>query len=105
MSSYENINLNWTTYQIFKKQDSFKGCLPGKRGWQWCNVKVCSWLLQESKNCNKAVDTYAHALQFVPNCFKTQNICNKAVDTHASAMQLVPDWCKTQRMCGKVVFK
>ena len=50
--------------------------------------------------CNKAVGTYAHALQFIPSCNKTPKMCN-----NAAAMQLVPDWCKTQPMCGKFVSK
>ena len=29
--------------------------------------------------CNKATDNYSHALEFVPECFKTQNMCDKAV--------------------------
>ena len=41
--------------------------------------------------CDKAVDNYAHALQFVPNCYKIQKMCNKSVDTHASAMQFLLD--------------
>ena len=31
------------------------------------------------KKCNKAADNYAHALEFVPDCYKTQKIDNKAV--------------------------
>ena len=31
--------------------------------------------------CNEAVDNYAHALEFVPDCYKTQKMCNKAVNT------------------------
>ena len=26
----------------------------------------------DGKMCNKAVDNYAHALEFVPNCYKSQ---------------------------------
>ena len=28
--------------------------------------------------CNKAVDNYAHALKFVPDCYMTQEMCDKA---------------------------
>ena len=42
---------------------------------------------KNQRMCNKAVNTYGHALQFVPNYYKTQKMCNKAVDTHASTMQ------------------
>ena len=31
--------------------------------------------------CNKAVNTYPSAIQFVPECYKTQEICDKAVNT------------------------
>ena len=31
--------------------------------------------------CDKAVDTYPSAIQFVPECYNTQKICDKAVDT------------------------
>ena len=30
--------------------------------------------------CNQAVDNYAHALEFVPECYKTQKMCDKAVN-------------------------
>ena len=39
---------------------------------------------------NKAVDNYAHALEFVPEFYKTQEMCNKAVNTYTSAIQFVP---------------
>ena len=61
------------------------------------SVKQCELLkfvpdcYKNQRMCNKAVDTYVHALQFVPNCYKTQKMCNKAIDTCGSAMQLVPD--------------
>ena len=29
--------------------------------------------------CNKAVDNYSHALEFVPECYKTQKMCDKAI--------------------------
>ena len=78
----------------------------GKRGWQnGAMLKFVPDCYKNQRMCNKAVDTYAHALQFVPNCYRTQKNCNKAVDAHASAMQLAPDWCKSQPMCGKVAFK
>ena len=35
-------------------------------------INVCSWLLQDEKMCNKAVDNYAHVLEFVRNCYKSQ---------------------------------
>ena len=29
--------------------------------------------------CDKAVDTYPSTIQFVPECYKTQEMCYKAV--------------------------
>ena len=44
--------------------------------------------------CDNAVDNYAHALESVPDFYKTQKICNKAVSY--SAKQFVLDQFKTQ---------
>ena len=41
--------------------------------------------------CNEAVDNYPYALEFVPECFKTQNMCNKAVNTYLSSIKFVPE--------------
>ena len=41
--------------------------------------------------CNKAVDNYPHALEFAPECYKTQIICDKAVDIHPPTIKLVPE--------------
>ena len=38
-----------------------------------------------------------------PNCYKTQKMCNKAVGTYAPAMQFVLERNKIHKMCGKVV--
>ena len=46
--------------------------------------------------CNKAVDNYPHALEFVTECYKTQNMCDKAVDTYPSTTKFVPEFHKTQ---------
>ena len=40
------------------------------------------------KMCNKPVDDYPQALEFVPDCFKTQKMCNKTVGVYFSAIQL-----------------
>ena len=40
------------------------------------------------KMCNKAVDNYPHALEFVPKCYKTQNMCDKAVNIYPSTIKL-----------------
>ena len=51
--------------------------------------------------CNEAFDDYVHALQFVPDCFKTQKVGNKAVNTNPSTMHFVPEYYKSQEMCDK----
>ena len=45
----------------------------------------------------------AGELGFVPDCYKTQKMCNKAVDTYPSALQFVTGQCKTHEMCIKDV--
>ena len=45
--------------------------------------------------CNKAVDNYPHALEFLSECYKTQKMCNKAADTHPPTIKYVPEcWLK-----------
>ena len=106
MSSYENIDLNWTSYQIFKKQDSFKGSLLGKRGWQnGAMLKFVPDCYKNQRMCNKAVNNYAHALQFVPNWLRRKKCVIKLLIQVLLQCKLIPDWCKTQPMCGKVAFK
>ena len=39
--------------------------------------------------CNKVVDNYPHALEFVPDCYKTQEMCNKAVNIYRSTTKFV----------------
>ena len=49
--------------------------------------------------CGEAVENYAHALEFVPNCYKTQKICDKAANTSPSAIQFAPACFNTLYMC------
>ena len=53
--------------------------------------------------CNKAVDNYHHALEFVIECYKTQKMCDKVVNTYPSAKEFVPECFMTQKMCNKAV--
>ena len=46
--------------------------------------------------CEKAVDYYSCASEFVSHCFRTNKMCDKAVDTYPSAIQFVPECYKTQ---------
>ena len=34
--------------------------------------------------CNKAVDNYSHALEFIPECYKTQKTCDEVENTKSS---------------------
>ena len=56
------------------------------------------------KICDKAVDNYSHALKFVLECYKTQNMCGKTVNTSPSSTQFVRDCHKTQEMYDKAVI-
>ena len=60
---------------------------------EMCNkAKICSWL---QEMCNKAAaDDYPHALEFVPERYRTQKMW-EAVS--------VPDQYKTQEMCDRFV--
>ena len=72
--------------------------------------------------CNQAVDNYAHALEFVPELYKTQEMCDKAANTCFLYLILFPidktttkcvtelfmlmQWpnrYKTQRICDEAV--
>ena len=46
--------------------------------------------------CNKVIENYLHALEFVPECYKTQKNCNKAVNTYPSSITYVPECYKIQ---------
>ena len=63
---------------------------------------VESWGLFQSK-CNKAVNSFVHALQFVSDCYKTQKVSNKAAHTSLSIIQFVPQSYKTDKMCDKAI--
>ena len=32
------------------------------------------------KMCDEAIDDYSPTIQFVPECYKTQEMCNKAIN-------------------------
>ena len=53
--------------------------------------------------CNKAVDNYPHALEFVPKGYETQKMCGKAVSTYPSTIKFVPECIITPEMCNKAV--
>ena len=53
--------------------------------------------------CNKEVDNYRHALEFVLECYKIQKLCDKAVGTHPTTIKFVPECYNTQKMYDKAV--
>ena len=53
--------------------------------------------------CNKAVDNYPYASEFVPECYENQKMCDKAVNTHPTTIKYVPECYKTQELCNKAV--
>ena len=54
---------------------------------------------------NKALNTYLSMIQFIPECYKTQEISNKTVDTFLFVFHSAPDQYMTQEMSDKVVSK
>ena len=47
-------------------------------------LKFVSDSYENKKTCNQAgyQDDYADTLEYVPECFKTQEMCDKPVDTY-----------------------
>ena len=54
--------------------------------------------------CNKAVDNYPHALEFVPECFVTKKMYDRAINTYPSTIN-VSECFTTQEMCNEAVNK
>ena len=48
----------------------------------------------------ESVNKYPHALEFIPECYKTERMCNKAVNTHPSAIKYIPKCYKAQGVCN-----
>ena len=53
--------------------------------------------------CNQTVDNYADALDYVPDCYKTQLMFIQAFDSNLYAMQFVAEYYNTQELCDKPV--
>ena len=54
---------------------------------------------------NTAVDNYPHALEFVPECYKTKKMFNKTIDIYHSTIKFVHKYLMTQSMCDETVNK
>ena len=61
------------------------------------NLSLIAILLK--KMCNKAVHTIYFTIQFISECYKTQEMCDKAVNWRNFAFVYVLDWYKTQEIC------
>ena len=46
--------------------------------------------------CDKAVNTYLSAIQYVPDGFETQKMCDEAINNFAFVFDSVFDWYLTQ---------
>ena len=53
--------------------------------------------------CDKTVNTHLCTIQFVPECYKSQEICDKAVNKCFFEFDSIPDGSKTQEICDRVV--
>ena len=49
--------------------------------------------------CDKDVSTHSSTTQFVPECYKTQEMCDKAFNKRFLAFIYIPDQYKAQEMC------
>ena len=55
--------------------------------------------------CNKAIENYPHALEYVSECYKTQKVCDKADDTFHSTIKFVTECYKTNEICHRAVHR
>ena len=54
--------------------------------------------------CIKSVHNYTYTLEFVHDCYETQEMCNEAVESYPSVTQFVPACCKTQKYVIKLLI-
>ena len=54
--------------------------------------------------CDKAVDNYLNALEFILDYYKTHKICNKTVSIYPSIMQCIFECYNTQECVMKLVM-
>ena len=67
------------------------------------NIVLIFGLFLFLKNCDKAICNYAHASEFVPDCYKTQQMCERVVSTDRFMLIQCPNRYKTQKMRDKAV--
>ena len=56
------------------------------------------------KICDKAVNTYPSTIQFVSDCYKTQEMCDEAFNKYFIEFIDVPDWYKTHKSVTVLVL-
>ena len=54
--------------------------------------------------CYKAILENSGMLKSVPNCYKNQEMCNKAVDNYPHALEFVLECDKSQKECIKLLI-
>ena len=54
--------------------------------------------------CDKAVNSHPCTMQFVPECYKSQEMCDKAVNRSFFVFNSIPDHYKTQEICDIIVY-
>ena len=55
--------------------------------------------------CERAVEKYTQAIEFIPDHLKTQEMCERAVEKYPYNLRHVPDYLRTQEMCKEAVQK
>ena len=53
--------------------------------------------------CDKATDLYLSTIQFIPECYKTQEMCNKVAHTCFFLFYFFHDPFKTHKICDEAV--
>ena len=52
----------------------------------------------------RAVESYTHALEFDPDCYKPQKMCDNAAYVNPSIIKIVPVYYKTQETVKKLLI-
>ena len=60
-------------------------------------------MLDNSKMCDKAVNTYPSTIMLVSECFMTQEMCDKAINRCYFVFDSIPNRYKSQKMHHRVV--
>ena len=61
--------------------------------------------IRPKKMCYRVVSTYHSTIEFVPKCYKTQDMCDKSYNSFFFAFIYILDQYKSQEMCGRVIFE